>query len=139
MDIKNFSPDTLRIGDWFQDEITKDKFQVLELTTNAIVFDYLSSATWQAEPILATDAVLDKCVQAKKVKNKIMHMYKIRTPRRHCFHICDPGTPNGFIHFIDKSMDIVTLYNFDFDGPLYVHTLQAIIEPLIKEKLIFNW
>ena len=51
----------LRIGNWFQDKFTSDRFQVILISDEVIVFDYETEKEWQAEPIPLTEEILLKC------------------------------------------------------------------------------
>lgn len=95
------------------------------------------------KPIPLTEEILLKCPQLQHNPIvKIANVFNMNLGRNRELSISCAGTPNLAVFITNKengnTTDIVTIWNYDYDKELYLHTFQNLIFALTGEELTVN-
>lgn len=129
----------LRIGNWLYNEYTKQYFQVYPMFIHQL--SKSNDKNFISVPL--TEEILLKCPQFKHNPIvKVATVFNMDLGRGRELTVSCVGTPNLAIFITNKengkTTDIVTIWNYDYDKELYLHTFQNLIHSLTNEELTVN-
>jgi hypothetical protein len=135
--------DELRRNNWLYDHDGRHR-QVYSISHDYVSLDLgnMSTQIYQRNPIISPDIdllkpipldeeILLKCGFEKVPHFTVMNSMYINLIRDKKLSVGCVGTPNEmlFLHEVNtddrrKTEDLIGIHNFDYDGKLYLHTLQ---------------